>query len=127
MDDYQEMARKIDFTCSVMIMFLLVLLPAFVIITIRVVRLVWPKEKAVPLLLSLLCATLVSSIIFYVFLLVGMKNPQWWCKVYIGEDLTTFTCTESFIDNLPSFILANAVILNLNQWVHFKYKITATI
>ena len=127
MNSYHQMARKINFTCSVMIFSLLMLLPAFVIMTIKVARLVWPKEKAVPLLLSLLCATLVSSIIFYVFLLVGMKNPQWWCKVYTGEDLTAFTCTESFIDNLPSFILANAVILNLNQWVHFKYKITATI
>ena len=127
MDDYHQMAHKLDVACSVMIFFLLVLLPAFIMMTVNVTRLVWPKEKAVPILLSLLCATLVSAIIFYVFLLIGLKNPQWWCRVQVGEDLTAFTCTESFIDNAPSFILANAVILNLNQWVHFKLKISATI
>ena len=110
-----------------MIMFLLLLLPAFIIMTVKVAKLVWPKEKAVPIMLSLLCATLVSAIIFYLFLIVGLKHPEWWCKEYLGEDETTFTCIESFIDNMPSFILANAVILNLNQWVHFKLKITATI
>ena len=127
MDDYHAMAYKLDVVCSIMIFFLLVLLPAFVLMTVKVARLVWPKEKAVPILLSLMCTTLFSAIVFYVFLMIGLKNPQWWCRVYIGEDLTAFTCTESFIDNAPSFILANAVILNLNQWVHFKLKITATI
>ena len=114
MAGYQTIATKFIIASSIMLMLTTLMLPAFIVITIQVSKLVWPKERAVPLMLGLLCTTLVSSMIFYIYLIVGFNNPQWWCKEHIGEKMQVFTCTESFYDNMPSFFLANAVILNLN-------------
>ena len=105
-----------------MIAITLLLLPIFIYMTVKVSRMVWRNEKAVPLMFIILCVTLLSMVVFYAFLIVSMKNPEGWCHA-----TPKYMCMQSYIDNMPSICLANAVILNLNKWVYFMLRISAFI
>ena len=93
-----------------------------VFVTVKVGRTVWPNEKIVILMLITLCLTLLTMVFYYAFLIMDMKHPSWYCYSKKG-----YICAQSFFAQMPAFLLANAVILNLNKWIYFKLRIGAFI
>ena len=90
--------------------------------TIKVCKMVWQNEKAVPLMLTAMSITLLASVLYFSFLIRSMKHPAWCCN-----NDTSCNCAASFFAEMPAFCLANAVILNLNVWIYFKLRINAFI
>ena len=100
----------------------LFLLPVMVYMTIRVFRLVWPNEKVVPIMLVMLCVTLITLIVYFCFLLIQASHAKWQC-----ENSRSQLCAVEIIATAPALCLANAVILNLNKWIYFKLRINAFV
>lgn len=108
--------------CYVMIGVTLLLLPILVYMTIRVCHMVWANEKVVPIMLIMLCTTLVTLLIYFSYVIASTNNPSWNCGGSKGN-----VCASAICAYLPALCLANAVILNLNKWVYFKLRINAFI
>ena len=105
-----------------MIAVTLFLLPIMVYMTIRVFRLVWPKEKVVPYMLVMLCITLVTLVGYFSFLIYNTNHAEWNCLASRGHE-----CVLETMVFMPALCLANAVILNLNKWIYFKLRINAFV
>ena len=105
-----------------MIVITLILLTILIYMTIKVCRLVWATDKAVPIMLFTLCTTLLALLSYESFLISSKKNPEWCC-----DTTSSCHCMAAIFTQLPAFFLANAVILNLNKWIYFKMKINAFI
>ena len=99
-----------------------ILLTILIYMTVKVCKLVWPNEKAVPSMLVTLCTTLVSCIVYFLFLIESSNHPAWCCEI-----TSSCVCWTSTTASLPAFFLAIAVILNLNVWVYFKLRTNALI
>ena len=76
---YNEISSDFILASSIMIILTLALLPIFIFMTIKVSRMVWSNDKAVPLTLMMMCITLLSMVLYYTWLMVYMKNPRWIC------------------------------------------------
>ena len=73
------------------------------------------------MLLSL-CASLLSLIGYYSFVMAEVINPEWSCA-----NTKDVACPENITLYLPSFFLANATLLNLNKWIYYTMRIFAFI
>ena len=100
----------------------LFLLPIMVYMTIKVFRLVWPKEKVVPFMLVMLCITLITLVGYFSFLIYNTNHVEWHCLGSRGHE-----CVSETMIFMPALCLANAVILNLNKWIYFKLRINAFV
>ena len=105
-----------------MIVMSLIFLLLLVYVTVKLIKMVWPNEKVVILMLITLCMTMTTMIFYYSFLIIDMNHPSWFCN-----STKSYTCTSSFFSQMPAFFLAIAVILNLNKWIYFKLRISAFI
>lgn len=97
------------------------------VIAVHVKRLVWQTDKVIPLMLILLCCTLYSCVLFFMF-----EN------ILIPTVLTDTVCLEPVpplwymvLENtlvwLPSYFLGIGAMLNLNKWIYFYMRILAFI
>ena len=77
----------------VMIVLTLILLPSFMFMTVKVTRMVWPKEKLVVVMLVMLCVTLLSMLGYYSFVMRDMRNPSWFCSYP-----DSYICSSSFFN-----------------------------
>ena len=111
-----------DAASYIMIGVTLFLLPILVYMTVRVFRLVWPNEKVVPIMLVMLCITLITLIAYFSFLIYSTNRPEWQCS-----DSKEQKCVSGIFAFAPAICLANAVILNLNKWIYFKLRINAFV
>ena len=105
-----------------MIVTTVILLPILMYLTHKVYKMVWIHEKAVPCMMVALCVTLLSLILYFIFLISSVQNPAWCC-----DDESSCSCVSSVLSGAPQFFLAIAVILNLNVWVYFRLRINAFI
>ena len=78
---------------AVMLVLTLILLPIFMFMTVKVTRMVWPKEKLVVAMLVMLCVTLLSMLGYYSFVMKDMRNPSWFCSYP-----DSYRCSSSFFN-----------------------------
>ena len=88
----------------------------------QVCKMVYPKEKIVPLMLIWLCLTLLLLLVDWIYTLYTFTHPEWSCGNSRNSE-----CMGSVFTGLPSFALSIAVVLNLNKWIYFKLRINAFI
>ena len=119
-----QLAGIITPTSSIMIAITLLILCFMMFITYKITRLVWPREKGIVSMLYMLCLTVASLVIYWSFNISDMRNPDWACN---DESVQSYVCAQSFVVEMPAFLLANAVTLNLNKWIYFKLRINAFI
>jgi len=89
-------------------------------------RLVWETDKVIPSMLIMMCCTLYSLLLFFV-----------WIDIFAATILTTASCQDPssvaygivnhYILNLPAYFLGVGCMLNLNKWVYFTLRIRAFI
>ena len=108
--------------CSMMLTITVILLPILMFLTVKITRLVWKNDKTVPLMLIMLCVTLITLILYYSSLIKSKLSPAWCCT----ED-TSCVCLSSMSSEMPAWCLAIAIILNLNKWIYFKLRINAFV
>ena len=116
------MADEVIPASSIMIVLTVILLPILLFMTVRICRMVWKTEKAMPMMLITLMITLASLIGYFSFLIESVRYPKWCCS-----KASNCTCIQSVLADMPAFCLANAVILNLNVWIYFNLRIKAFI
>ena len=121
-DELHEGLASENASSYIMIGITLFLLPIMLYMTVKVFRLVWPNEKVVPMMLVMLCLTLVSCIGYYSFIIYSWNHTRWNCE--FGRERNCLSYSFSYA---PAFCLANSVILNLNKWIYFKLRINAFV
>ena len=109
-------------SCSILIFLTLVLLGFMVYFTYKIHRMIWNKDKIFPMMLIMLCLSLLGVGSFWMFTIVQVMNPAWACGTS-----RSLACSGNIIAILPSFFLGTGVILNLNKWVYFTLRINAFI
>ena len=107
---------------SILIFLTMVLLGFMVYFTYKIHRMIWNKDKIFPIMLIMLCLSLLGVGSFWMFTIVQVMNPAWACGTS-----RSLACSGNIIAILPSFFLGTGVILNLNKWVYFTLRINAFI
>ena len=107
---------------SILIFLTMVLLGFMVYFTYKIHRMIWNKDKIFPMMLIMLCLSLLGVGSFWMFTIVQVMNPAWACGTS-----RSLACSGNIIAILPSFFLGTGVILNLNKWVYFTLRINAFI
>ena len=90
--------------------------------TFKIYRMIWIRDKIFPLMLIMLCLSLLGVGMFWMFTVVQVLNPDWACGAS-----RSLVCSGNIIAILPSFFLGIGVILNLNKWIYFTMRINAFI
>ena len=90
--------------------------------TVKIHKMIWNKDKIFPLMLIMLCFSLLGVGIFWMFTIVQVMIPNWAC----GHS-RSIQCSGNIVATLPSFFLAIGVILNLNKWIYFALRIDTFI
>ena len=118
----QEEQKAILISSSIFLFLTTMLLGLMIYLTIKVSHLVWMNDKIVPIMLACLCMSVISLMLFYIEQMVQYTAVNWTC----GTN-DSFECIQNISLNLPSFFLANAILLNINKWIYFTMKIFAFI
>lgn len=103
------------------------LLPVLVYMTNKVTRFVWHEEKVIPVMLFTLTITIFFLIIYYFQVIAIYAWPVWQCVWPNGQYHLSYTVSITYFTNLPAFLLALAVLLNVNKWIYFELRIFAFI
>ena len=119
----EEQKLVIILSCSVLILLTMILLGFMVYFTYKIHRMIWNKDKIFPLMLIMLCLSLLGVGSFWMFTIVQVMNPAWACST----TSRSLACSGNIIAILPSFFLGIGVFLNLNKWVYFTLRINAFI
>ena len=107
---------------SILIFVTIIFLGFMIYFTLKVFKLVWTTDKIFPMMLSMLCTSLIAVNLFWLFTIIEAANPEWTCKS--GK---SYECSGYVIGILPSLFLAVGVFLNLNKWIYFMLRISAFI
>ena len=118
MKQMQEQKVTIILSCSILFLLTMVLLGFMGYFTVKIHKMIWNKDKIFPLMLIMLCFSLLGVGIFWMFTIVQVMMPNWAC----GHS-RSFQCSGNIVAILPSFFLGTGVILNLNKWVYFALRI----
>ena len=98
-------------------------------VTIRVKQMVWKEDKIIPLMLVLMCLTMYSTVLYFLFenvlFFTSMQNA--YCRLLAGDASYGFVIFECFLRTNQSFFLGIGAMLNLNKWVYFNLKIGSII
>ena len=122
MKQMKEQKVSIILCCSIFCFLTIVLLGFMAYFTIKIHKMIWHKDKIFPLMLIMLCFSLLGVGIFWMFTIVQVMIPTWAC----GHS-RSLQCSGSIVAILPSFFLGTGVILNLNKWVYFALRIDTFI
>ena len=122
MKQMQEQKVTIILSCSILFFLTMVLLGFMGYFTVKIHKMIWNKDKIFPLMLIMLCFSLLGVGIFWMFTIVQVMIPNWAC----GHS-RSLQCSGSIVSILPSFFLGTGVILNLNKWIYFALRIDTFI
>jgi hypothetical protein len=91
---------------------------------VKTVKLVWPQEKIIPVMLLFLSLSLLGSFAFFLWSLLRVYR---WPYPSTNPDLVLpeEACELTVIPFLPVIFLAVAVILNIDKWLYFYFRIDA--
>ena len=95
----------------------------FAVATCQTTKKAWPHEKIIPAMLALLTLSLLGSFSFFLWSL--LRVYQWPFKQYVDQLNQEQVCELSIFPFLPVFFLAMAVILNIDKWMYFYFRIMA--
>ena len=91
-------------------------------LSVYVTRLVWKTDKFLPLMLYMLCCSLLSQIMYYISEIIRVKT-----NFNCTEDTRQAACSQNFLPVFPEFFLAMAVTLNAAKWSYFYIRIRTFI
>lgn len=90
----------------------------------KTAKLVWPKEKVIPVMLVFLSLSLLGSFCFFLWSL--LRVYQWPYPPTVPDQvLAQEACELSVFPFLPVIFLSVAVILNIDKWLYFYFRIIA--
>jgi hypothetical protein len=105
-----------------MLSILVLLAVPMLYLTVKVKRLVWKRDKILPLMLMSLSGSVLAFICYYVFELVSEYHLEWQ-----NGDSYSYACCVSYFPNLPAFLLSQGILLNLNKWIQYLLKILSFV
>ena len=114
----------VDYVCNLFLTILCaVTLILFVIATVKATKLVWPQEKMIPTMLVFLCLSLFGSFAYFLWTLLRTYKYPFKSTVPVGPVYPEEACELSVFPFLPAVFLAVAVILNIDKWLYFYFRI----
>lgn len=98
-------------------------------VTVRVKQMVWKEDKVIPLMLGLMCLTMYSTVLYFLFenVLFFTCMQTAYCRLLAQEASYGFVIFECFLRTNQSFFLGIGAMLNLNKWVYFNLKIGSIV
>jgi hypothetical protein len=91
-------------------------------VTMKVTKLVWQQDRAIPLMLASLMASLLMWILYFTFVIVSEYHLPW---QNIAEK--SYTCGAVYVTESPAFFLVIGILLNVNKWIYFCIRIRSTV
>ena len=105
-----------------MIIFLAILLVPLTFITFKVQRLVWRRDKIMPMMLAFLTACVFAFLCYFVFVQISEYKLVWQ-----NSGSQSYTCSVIYFAELPAFFISVGIILNANKWISFLLRIRAFV
>lgn len=91
-------------------------------VTLKVTKLVWQQDQAIPLMLASLIASLLMWILYFTFVIVSEYHLPW--QNIAGK---SYTCGAVYVTESPAFFLVIGILLNVNKWIYFCIRIRSTV
>jgi len=106
----------------IMVVFFSLLLVPLVFITFKVKKLVWHRDKIMPLMLTFLTGCVFSFLCYFIFVQVSEYKLVWQ-----NGGSQSYTCSVIYFAELPAFFLSIGIILNANKWISFLLRVRAFV
>jgi hypothetical protein len=100
-------------------------LAVVVMATTKTTKLVWPQEKVIPAMLAFLCLSLLGSFAFFSWSLLRIYKWPFPARIEGAPPNPDEACELAIFPFLPVIFLAVAVILNIDKWLCFYFRIMA--
>lgn len=106
------MTRSVRISNYIMIAFLILLMLPMLYITSKVKKLVWKRDKILPIMLVCLTSSVFSFIMYFLFVTISEYHLVWQ-----NDGHQSYTCCQVYFTNVPAFSLSLGIILSLNKWI----------
>ena len=113
----------------------IVLATVMTFVAVKVKKLVWETDRIIPWMLFMMCLTLYSLAIFFVFFNI-LSETVWLVKSClsvpqpdgsVNKAPVAYAVFASYFIQLPSIFLGVGAMLNLNKWCYFLMRILAFV
>jgi len=111
-----------DISSYIFIVLTCFLLAVLLYTTYRVHKLVWANDKVIPMMLVMLNLATFSMIVYFVLNVASDMYPEWACSLS-----PSYLSCAAFIASAPLFFLSIAVVLNINKWMYFHFRVIAFV
>jgi hypothetical protein len=105
-----------------MIPILFALLIPLIYITFKVKKMVWSRDKILPLMLSSLTGCVLAFLFYFIFVQISEYNLVWQ-----NNGARSYTCSVIYFAEMPAFFLSVGIILNANKWIYFLLRVKAFV
>ena len=105
-----------------MITFLIILLLPMLYITFKVKKMVWHRDKILPLMLTSLTGCVLAFLCYFLFVQISEYDLLWQ-----NNGARSYTCSVIYFAELPAFFLSVGIILNANKWIYFLLRVRAFV
>lgn len=113
----------------------IVLATVMTFVAVKVKKLVWETDRIIPWMLFMMCCTLYSLAIFFVYFNI-LSETVWLVKSCLlipqpdgseNKAPVAYDVFASYFIQLPSIFLGVGAMLNLNKWCYFLMRILAFV
>ena len=95
-------------------------------VAVKVKKLVWETDRIIPWMLFMMCCTLYSLGIFFVYFNI-LDETVWLTKQCQDPLPRAYDVFATYFIQLPSYFLGVGAMLNLNKWCYFLMRILAFV
>lgn len=117
-DESCKFTQSIRISDYIMLSLLSLLSVPMLYITVKVKKLVWKRDKILPVMMTCLTTSILAFIGYYIFELISEYKLVWQ-----NANSSSYVCCLSYFPYLPAFMLSLGIVLNLNKWIHYLLKI----